>query len=972
MFSSVIIGMKKLVLFLLFFLSFFVIFTATTSLSYAQNVGQQCTGALTNDPNGRCGPAATGVVDGICTGTFGITSNCVVNRQPDGGLCGTDNNFCKSGYCNSRTGKCETPPGPVCTSDSGAKGFCEIGYCGTWGTSLNRTEYPDGKGTCNQTFGGWGPNNPVNFDSCCVPKKPDGSSCRNNDQCINGNCTGTPLTCQPATSSGISLPGVGSLPGMPGTTTGTRSCLGKYGEQGTCGDTYGWTAVSVGWSCPSGMVDGNSTNNNSCGWSVPCCIRANTKITPTPGPAGSGGISFPGGITLPTLPVGSPSIPTIPGVTFKNPVSVGSGTTGQSCTGIKGTGKCATNYCDSITGLCGGICSRGEVNVEDSTSACGQFVSCCAPATATGTTSPGYCKSAAESGVCATDLASQLYGKASTQYATALGTGACPSGYHNINADSKYCGFGRQCCVQDDPNAPSNQIKLCKGANNEPGQCAPSVGVGNVRGGMCLLVGLENIGKDNFDQQSCGMAVQCCGKKAKSSTPTPTPRSGSGSGSGGGGPSSGSGGGSRPPSGSGGSSGGGGAPQASCPANGDTCIYSEKDSNGNTKCYSGTGATGFNQPGCRYSCGPVPCPDLGQQKKPSGKKVIDCNPGDAVNEFDDIPCPKGKKGTCGGHSYCVYDENGNYESEPICETEKDTCSEGGGSTSSGNNACKDNPTSPPDGYTWKNSCKSCGNNDDCPKNTNDAAVNPETSNWCFSGSCLMLVSGGSGGSSRSSKDDEKEERKAKEKKKKEAEKKKKEKEKKKKAQKTAEEKAKKAQKEGKNTGTTAEATQAPSPTLMPPLPEPANWSGFCGQTTDPARPWGVQLKWDAVPGATRYAVRLDEDAPSWEGDTPSPGDTVDNQFTGTVYSRQAKAPTPGQPVSYTWWVHSVNASGVYSALSKKLSFKCEAPAATSGTPAPQGVGAQPLIVLPPANSSTAVPTAPTPTLTPIPTPTPKR
>lgn len=47
-----------------------------------------------------------------------------------------------------------------------------------------------------------------------------------------------------------------------------------------------------------------------------------------------------------------------------------------------------------------------------------------------------------------------------------------------------------------------------------------------------------------------------------------------------------------------------------CPMPEDTCIYSESSNEGEDLCYSGTGTTGFNSPGCNYSCGPIACPVL--------------------------------------------------------------------------------------------------------------------------------------------------------------------------------------------------------------------------------------------------------------------------------------------------------------------------------------------------------------------------
>jgi hypothetical protein len=499
--------------------------------------------------------------------------------------------------------------------------------------------------------------------------------------------------------------------------------------------------------------------------------------------------------------------------------------------------------------------------------------------------------------------------------------------------------------------------------------------------------------KKSGSSLTCGDDQICCYKDIASGEKSKKPNSGSGNGNGGGNN-----------NGSGNNNEGGNGSN-SCPAEGDNCFYVEDG-----KCYSGHGPkSGINVKGCEYSCGPVDnnkCKTSSkEEKKSKGSKreYIDCNPGDAVGE-DEKSCPKGKKGTCGGHYYCVWSEEGNYKSDFICETEDETCSDKDSDDSnSEGGSCKDNPTSPPDGYTWKNSCKSCSNNDDCPQNTKDSAVNPDTSNWCFSGKCLMLVSGGSS-SKDDKKDNKKKEEKDKDKKKKDDKKKKNkddgktkddtgnrnknhsknDKTDREKAQKPIDKINKQLAAEGKPTltplppdngeyeayknSTTLTATPTVSPTPLPPLDEPKNWQAFCAQTTDSNRPWGIKVSWDAVPNASRYAVRIDEDSPSWEGDTPSPGDTVDNQVTNTYYIREAK-----QGSTYQWWVHSVNASGVYSALTKKMLVTCPAANSKGGspTPQPQSVGAGQLLVLPESNT-TAVTTAPTPTTKPTATPTPKK
>lgn len=62
-------------------------------------------------------------------------------------------------------------------------------------------------------------------------------------------------------------------------------------------------------------------------------------------------------------------------------------------------------------------------------------------------------------------------------------------------------------------------------------------------------------------------------------------------------------------------------------------------------------------------------------------------------------------------------------------------------------SCNNNPVPPPDGgYTWVANCtSSCTTNADCPQNTSDPNINPQTSNWCYGfaegAKCLQLQRG---------------------------------------------------------------------------------------------------------------------------------------------------------------------------------------------------------------------------------------
>ena len=578
-------------------------------------------------------------------------------------------------------------------------------------------------------------------------------------------------------------------------------------------------------------------------------------------------------------------------------------------------------------------------------------------------------------------------------------TTRCQAAYASEPIDTDQISLVNECIRQDSINCEvtrqSNINSMCFNQRNTClNSCVHSCAE---NGGTCIPGNEDCSGTTTSDY--CGTGGYCCVVKQKiqptntpeASKPTATPATGS----------------SNPPSsprsgsGSGPGSSGGGGGASACPAPGDNCTYSENGNGGRGVCYSGHGAKedgSFNGKGCTYSCGPIDCPTPTPSKgKSSSKKKIDCVVGEPQNECS-TKCKNG--GTCKkGHTFCEWTEDGNVESECVCN-EDSTCSK----DTASNSSCKDNPTSPPDGYTWKNSCKACSNNDDCPKNTKDGAVNPDTSNWCFSGKCLLLVSGSgsssnknNSGSSRS-KDKDKNKNKNKNKDKKTGKdtsnlpgngkgsksgnvaknlsnQSKNEKSARDKAQKPIDKLNKQLAKEGKPTltplppdngggtgnGNGTSPTPTPSPTPPPPLPEPGNWQGTCGPT-QLKDVMGIRVSWDTVSGASRYAVRIDEDAPSWEGDTPSPGDTVENNASGSAYVRVAKA-----GAVYQWWVHSVNVSGVYSALTKKQIIKCPQATSTTGTPAPQTVGAGQLIILP----ITTTPT-PIPTTKPTATPTPKK
>lgn len=80
----------------------------------------------------------------------------------------------------------------------------------------------------------------------------------------------------------------------------------------------------------------------------------------------------------------------------------------------------------------------------------------------------------------------------------------------------------------------------------------------------------------------------------------------------------------------------------------------------------------------------------------------------------------------------------------------------------------------------------------------------------------------------------------------------------------------------------------------------------------------VRLNWFPVEGATGYQVRLDADAPSWDGACTNP-DTC----TTTNASEITLPIVPGK--KYDWWVHAVNGQGWSQPAMDGVAFSCEIP-----------------------------------------------
>ncbi len=102
----------------------------------------------------------------------------------------------------------------------------------------------------------------------------------------------------------------------------------------------------------------------------------------------------------------------------------------------------------------------------------------------------------------------------------------------------------------------------------------------------------------------------------------------------------------------------------------------------------------------------------------------------------------------------------------------------------------------------------------------------------------------------------------------------------------------------------------------------------------------AQLSWDAVAGAEKYWVRVDNTANGWNGScaNPNPGDFCDNDVTGTTFDFPAAS-----GANYGYWIHAVNQCGEYSpSVAGSFSVTCApqscAQAGVSCGPAPDGCG----------------------------------
>ena len=128
------------------------------------------------------------------------------------------------------------------------------------------------------------------------------------------------------------------------------------------------------------------------------------------------------------------------------------------------------------------------------------------------------------------------------------------------------------------------------------------------------------------------------------------------------------------------------------------------------------------------------------------------------------------------------------------------------------------------------------------------------------------------------------------------------------------------------------------------------------------------LRWDAVPGAVKYPIRIDMDPgpPStWVGNCSlpqNPGDVCDDNNTSTSYTYYFQ-----EGHAYHWWVHALNVCGQGWDKAGEAWVTVPLPTPTN-TPIPTRTPT-PIPTRTPTPIPTRTPT-PTPTRTPTPTPTP--
>ena len=100
-----------------------------------------------------------------------------------------------------------------------------------------------------------------------------------------------------------------------------------------------------------------------------------------------------------------------------------------------------------------------------------------------------------------------------------------------------------------------------------------------------------------------------------------------------------------------------------------------------------------------------------------------------------------------------------------------------------------------------------------------------------------------------------------------------------------------------------------------PPPPPGGLTASC-----PVPGTTASLDWADTPGATFYALRVNNQADPWDGSCTSPGGDfcIDKTVSNHTFTSIAGA-------AYTWWVHSCNISGCSAAATSGPAFTCTLP-----------------------------------------------
>ncbi len=72
----------------------------------------------------------------------------------------------------------------------------------------------------------------------------------------------------------------------------------------------------------------------------------------------------------------------------------------------------------------------------------------------------------------------------------------------------------------------------------------------------------------------------------------------------------------------------------------------------------------------------------------------------------------------------------------------------------------------------------------------------------------------------------------------------------------------------------------------------------------------MTLTWKPVPGAVKYAIRIDNTENPFSPEDPQKGDVLSDKVTTNAFQFNAE---PGK--TYIWWVHAIDKNGVWSSMS---------------------------------------------------------